>query len=231
MRLLESRPPRAPPRAVRVARARARTRRARRRSPSSGCVDPAELVGVGTDVDQRLPRVGDVEQRVARGLDLAQPRPDHQEHVGLAHALREPRVGTEREVPGVARRAVVDMSWQRQRRRDGEPARLGPGDQRRGPRRSTAPRRRSRAGAPRRRAASRIRVEVGRRRAGLRRLVGRGVRRRRPPRRACPRAARARPARGGRRWRRGTPGRRARGSGRRSSICATHFAIGPNIWR
>ena len=60
-------------------------------------------------MDERLRRIRHVEERVAGRRDLAQPVADHEQHVGIAHALREPGVGAEREVPDVGVRAVVDV--------------------------------------------------------------------------------------------------------------------------
>ena len=64
-------------------------------------VNAAELVGVGGDMNERLGRIGDVEKRVARRRDLAQPVADHEQHVGVADPLGEPRIGAEREMADV----------------------------------------------------------------------------------------------------------------------------------
>ena len=56
-----------------------------------GRVDQAQLLGAGMDVDQGLPRLGHVDQRVAAARRLAQPRADQQQEVGVAHPLAERR--------------------------------------------------------------------------------------------------------------------------------------------
>ena len=60
-------------------------------------------------MDERLRRVRHVEERVARRRDLAQPVADHEQHVGVAHALSEPRIGSQREMADVGVGAVVDV--------------------------------------------------------------------------------------------------------------------------
>ena len=165
-------------------------------------------------MDERLRRIRHAEQRVARRRDLAQPVADHEQDVGVAHALREPGVGAEGEVADVGVRAVVDVVLAAPARGDRERARGAPGRQSR-----------VRLGAPWRAADDDERplrpgeelsgpLDVARDPDGRGRSRPASRPRRRIPRRACPPAARARPAPGGRRWRRGRRARRARGSGR-----------------
>ena len=70
---------------------------------SVGLVDAAELLGARMHVHERLLRPRDVEQRVAGGRHLAEPRPDDEQHVRLAHARGERRVDADPDVAGVAR--------------------------------------------------------------------------------------------------------------------------------
>ena len=60
-------------------------------------------------VDQRLLRHRRLEQCVAAGGHLAQPRADDQKHIGLLHALRELRVDADADIARVARAAIVEQ--------------------------------------------------------------------------------------------------------------------------
>ena len=71
-------------------------------------IDPAKLVGVRVDVDQRLVRVVRRDQLVAVGGGLTQSRLDHQQQVGLADALLQLGVGAVAELAGVNSACVGD---------------------------------------------------------------------------------------------------------------------------
>ena len=78
------------------------------------------------DVDEGPPRTGRDDRRVAGRLDVTQAPADHEQHVGIAEAGLERRVGAEPEVPRVAVRVVVDVVLAAPGRRDGDAARAAP---------------------------------------------------------------------------------------------------------
>ncbi|OIQ79966.1 hypothetical protein GALL_382800 [mine drainage metagenome] len=97
-------------------------------------VHAAEFGRVGVDVDQRLPRLRCVDQGVAGAADFAQPRTEHQQQVGVAHALQQGRRSAEAELADVVLAAVVEQVLaakagdHRQRARRGERVqRVAPG--------------------------------------------------------------------------------------------------------
>ncbi len=61
------------------------------------------------DVDQRLLRFGDVEQAVAAARGLAEPGPEEEQEVGVAHAVAERRCHRNADVAGVAAMRVVEI--------------------------------------------------------------------------------------------------------------------------
>ena len=69
-----------------------------------GAEDPAQLLGGGMDVDQGLAGFRQVDQLVALGGHLAQPRTDHQQQIGFPHPRQQLRVGSRAEIadPGGA---------------------------------------------------------------------------------------------------------------------------------
>ena len=71
-------------------------------------VDAAKLLGAGMDVDERLARFGNVDQRIARGRHLAEPSADEEEDIGLLHPLGERRVDADADVAGIVRMVVVE---------------------------------------------------------------------------------------------------------------------------
>src|SRR6185437_2291341 len=93
-----------------------RPREDRQRRP----VDAPELLGAGMDVHERLL----VDQRVAGRRHLAEPRPDDEQQVGVADALRELRVDAYADVARVARRVVVDRILAAERGTRGQLVRL-----------------------------------------------------------------------------------------------------------
>ena len=87
-------------------------------------VHPAELVRIGMDVHELLARAGRRHEGVAARRHLAQPRPDHQQEVGLPDPLGQPRIDAEPEVARVAGMGVVEAVLAAERRRGGERVRL-----------------------------------------------------------------------------------------------------------
>ncbi len=71
-------------------------------------IDPAELVGVGVDVDERLAGMVGRDQSIAVGGRLAEPRADGEDQVGVADALLQLRVGAVAELAGIDLAAVAD---------------------------------------------------------------------------------------------------------------------------
>ena len=86
----------------------------------------AKLFGARVDVDQCLFRHRRLDQRVATGGHLAQPRADHEQHVGFLHALGELRVDADADVADVIRAAVVEEILAAERGADAEAVRLDP---------------------------------------------------------------------------------------------------------
>ena len=60
------------------------------------------------DVDQRLARVGNAEERIGLRGDLADTRADRQHQVGLAHAGDEARRRAGAEIAAIGSEPVVD---------------------------------------------------------------------------------------------------------------------------
>ena len=73
-----------------------------------GVIDPAEFVGVGVDVDERLAGMVGRDQRVAVGRRLAEARADGEDQIGVADALLQFGVGAVAEVAGIDAAAIVD---------------------------------------------------------------------------------------------------------------------------
>ena len=73
-----------------------------------GVIDPAELVGVGVDVDQRLAGMVGGDQSVAVGGRFAEPRADGDDQVGVADALLQLGVGAVAELAGIDPAVVGD---------------------------------------------------------------------------------------------------------------------------
>ena len=71
-------------------------------------VDAAELVGAGMDVDQRLPGLRHVEQRVAGRDRFAEPLAEDEQHVGIAHTGNQQRVATDADVARVVRMTMIE---------------------------------------------------------------------------------------------------------------------------
>ena len=67
-------------------------------------------------MDERLLRTRDVEERVAGGRHLPEPRPDDKQHVRLAHTGSERRVDTDADVTRVHGRVVVECVLTPERR-------------------------------------------------------------------------------------------------------------------
>jgi hypothetical protein len=67
----------------------------------------ADLVGIGMQVHQRLPRHRHLEQGVAVGRDVAQPRPERQDQVGVPDEFLERGVHAQAHVAHVLPAAVV----------------------------------------------------------------------------------------------------------------------------
>ena len=76
------------------------------------------------DVDERLARSREVEQRVAARRHLAEPAADREHEIGVGQTSREPLVHGDAEHADVARRAVVDEVLAAERARDRELVRL-----------------------------------------------------------------------------------------------------------
>ncbi len=74
-----------------------------------GRIDPAQFLGAGMQVHQRLGRTRRLDQRIAAGRHLAQPRADRDQQVGLAHPLRQLRIDADAHVTGVVGMAVVEQ--------------------------------------------------------------------------------------------------------------------------
>src|SRR3954466_11162760 len=72
------------------------------------CVDPAELLRAAVCVEEPLPRHRNLEQRIPAGGDLTETGAEDEGDVGVADPLRELRVDTDPDVPGVERMAVVE---------------------------------------------------------------------------------------------------------------------------
>ena len=94
-------------------------------------IDATEFLGTGVDVDQRLLRLGDVDQRVTGGRHLAHAPTDEEEHVGLLHAAGEIRVRGDTDIAGVVRVVVIEEHLAAERAADrkikalGEPPHAG----------------------------------------------------------------------------------------------------------
>jgi hypothetical protein len=71
-------------------------------------VDAIEFFRAGVDVDQFLLRTRRLQQRVAAGGHLAQPRADRQHQVGLLDACRQLGVQSDADVAGIERVEVVE---------------------------------------------------------------------------------------------------------------------------
>ena len=189
-----------------------------------GVIDPAELVGVGVDVDQRLAGMVGRDERVAVGGRLAEPRADGKDQVRVAHPLPQLGIGAVAELAGIDRALVVDRILAAESGGDRDSMPVGE-DRRNDARRAGSSRRRRRwrpdwwRPSAARTAPGPLRDRALRRRGGTR-----GRSSARPRRAACPRVARARPGRGGRRSRRDKRGRHIRG-------CAGHRRSVPPIWR
>ena len=69
-------------------------------------IDAAELLGVGMDVDERLPRVGDVEQRVALRRHFRHAAADQQHEIGRLDARFQLRIGADADIAGISSDAV-----------------------------------------------------------------------------------------------------------------------------
>jgi hypothetical protein len=87
-------------------------------------VHAAELLGAGVDVDERLQRARNPDERVSLRSGLSEPGADDEQQIGLADPARELRVHTEPDVPDVARRPVVDVVLAAERRADRKAIRL-----------------------------------------------------------------------------------------------------------
>ena len=72
-------------------------------------VDEADLLGAGVDVDQRLARLGHVDQRVAAARGLAEAGADQQQKVGVADPVAERRGDRDADVAGIAAVRVVEV--------------------------------------------------------------------------------------------------------------------------
>ena len=71
-------------------------------------VDAAELVGAGMDVDQRLPGLRHVEQRVAGSHRFAEPLAEDEQHVGIAHTGNQQRVAANADVACIVLMAMIE---------------------------------------------------------------------------------------------------------------------------
>ena len=79
-----------------------------RRDCNRGLIDTTELLASRMYVNQPLPRLGDFQQCVARGRDLAKPFADHEQYIGIADSSRELRIDPDPDVAGIVRMAVVE---------------------------------------------------------------------------------------------------------------------------
>ena len=85
-----------------------------------GRIDAAELLGAGVDVDELLQRPRRLQQRVAAGRHLAQPRADRQDEIGVGDPLRELRIDADAHIAGVVRMPVVEQVLEAKRAAHGQ---------------------------------------------------------------------------------------------------------------
>src|SRR6185437_7590486 len=71
-------------------------------------IDAAQLLGIGMDVDEALLRRRNVDEGVAAGRHLAEPRADDDEKVGRLDALSELGIDADPDIAGIARVRVVE---------------------------------------------------------------------------------------------------------------------------
>ena len=72
------------------------------------------------NVNERLPRLGDVDQGVAGRRHLAHPSADEEQDVGIADARRRVRVDANSDVAGVVRMVMVEQRLPTERATDGQ---------------------------------------------------------------------------------------------------------------
>src|SRR5690348_13367436 len=71
-------------------------------------IDAAKLAWIGMDMHQRLPWMRHRDQAVAGGRRFAEPAADRDQHVGVAHARGQARIGGDAEIAGKTRMAIVE---------------------------------------------------------------------------------------------------------------------------
>ena len=81
-------------------------------------IHAAKFFGTRVYMDQRLRRHRCVEQRIARGRHLAQPRPDRENQIRILDALCKFRVDADAHVAYVVRMAVIEKILITKRARD-----------------------------------------------------------------------------------------------------------------
>ena len=97
--------------------------------PEVGLIDLADLVDPRMRVDQKLARLGQGEERIALGDDLAELGAGHQQQIGLPDRVGEGRVGAEPDHAGVARVVVVEQILAAKPDGDGQVVGRGEGPQ------------------------------------------------------------------------------------------------------
>ena len=155
----------------------------------------ADFAGIGVNVNQSLPRLGNGEQRIALRGRLRHAPADQQHEIGAFDARLEPRIGGDADLAGVIGVLAVEHARAAERGGDRQIEALGEAQHdRAGLLASSRRRRRSRSAARPPTASSAARPSAS---GPARSPPARRAARRRPApiRSACPRARRSRPAR------------------------------------
>ena len=124
-RVLPPAAPGAPVHGLELRQRRREAARAGRHDRQVRLIDSAKLARIGVDVDELLLRPRRFDQGVAAGRHLAQSRARHQQQIGVLDLLGELRVDAKPYVAHVAGAIVANVILPPERRRDGQPVRLG----------------------------------------------------------------------------------------------------------
>ncbi len=73
-----------------------------------GLVHPAQVRRIGMDMHQPLARPRRLEQRIAVGRDIAEPRAEGHDQICTAHAFGQPRIDAQAQMADVVRIAIVE---------------------------------------------------------------------------------------------------------------------------